>query len=222
MGSQGWPFLVGRGRRSGHRVLLAPDFLVAQHDHGILAAAGPEVTEVTSSAGRRLTIRCATQQVDAVDSGERPRDEHGRPLRLIYGVVATGVTPVNADLPVALAAALATYRRFLRHEEEFEVEPSTAFELAAVPSRPVQVLTPAPRRRRLAPTVLCAGSAFALLLAVLLGRSDHELVPGSPLPRPGVTIPAKTTTPTVTPKIGRQNGDNIPSTAANKPRRRDH
>lgn len=206
MPSRGWPFLVGRGRRAGHRVLLAPDFLVSQQDHGILATASPEATEVVTATGDRLAMRCSTHQVDAEDvgSGERPRDEHGRPLRLIYGVVATGVTPVNADLPLALSAALGTYRRFLHRESDFAVEPSTAFELAAPTPEIVPAVTVEPRRVGHRVAVLCASSTLAIVLTVLLGRSNSEPVPGTPVPKfvPSVTSTTPTTTPAVTTKIG--------------------
>ena len=174
----GWPFLIGRGRRTGHRVLLAPDFLVTAGDHGVLEGiSGNTVMKLGP-----LTVRSATHQVEArdVNETERPRDEHGRPLRLIYGVVAKGVEPANADLPNALAAALATYRRFLSAEQRFTVESAQAIPLADQPST-VDSVTPAETHRtRVA--VLAAGAALVTVLAagstILLGHSVRE--PGRP------------------------------------------
>jgi hypothetical protein len=191
MSSFGWPFLVGRGRRAGHRVLLAPDFLVAQQDHGILEATSVHTTELTSSAGRRLAVRCTTHEVSAEDvaAAEHPRDEHGRPLRLIYGIVATGVEPANADLRVALESALDTYRRFLRREDGFKVVPAQAFPLTApvrrsmVDSAPAAVPSRRPGSRSVA---VLSGAALAavlvIVLTVLWGRSEPETGLKSPPP----------------------------------------
>lgn len=207
--SWGWPFLLARGRRTGHRVLLAPDFLVAEHDHGILEAVsgqGPDVTELTSFAGRRLTLRCSTHQVSARDvtTPERPRDEHGRPLRLIYGVVANGTDPVTADLQVALEAALDTYRRFLGGEDGFVVVQSPAFPLT-VPASPARSSTVdsagtgvrrGPRPRYVA--VLSAAAVLVILLAtvvaVLWGRSGDGPAPSPPPQCPTTSAAPSTTT----------------------------
>jgi hypothetical protein len=203
MNAFGWPFLVGRGRRAGHRVLLAPDFLVTEHDHGILEASSVYTTELTSSAGRRLAVRCSTHQVSAEDvaAAGQPRDEHGRPLRLIYGVVATGVEPVNADLRVALESALDTYRRFLRREDDFEVVPSQAFPLTAPARRSMVDSAPAavPGRRPGPRSVaLLSGAALAavlvIALTVLWGRSEPETGLKSPPPRCSTTTTTTTTT----------------------------
>jgi hypothetical protein len=201
----GWPFLIGRGRRIGHRVLLAPDFLVATNEHGVLEGiSGDTVTRLGL-----LTVRSATHQVGAADvaGAERPRDEHGRPLRLIYGVVASGVEPANADLPTALAAALATYRRFLHGEDGFTVESAQGFPLAAQPStvdqralrqvaQPAQ--PPRPDRARIA--VLSSAAALVAVLAVgstlLLGQSAEQ-PPAPPPPLcPTTTVAPTTIAPT--------------------------
>jgi hypothetical protein len=187
MSAFGWPFLVGRGRRTGHRVLLAPDFLVEARDHGILEAASEQVEELTSSAGRRLSVRCSTHEVSADDiaAAGNPRDEHGRPLRLIYGVVAMGVEPANADLLVALESSLDTYRRFLKREDDFEVEPAPTFPLTArtplVAPVPAAADRPGPR----SVAVLSGVGLIAVLtivLSVLWGRSNPEPTPGTPCP----------------------------------------
>jgi hypothetical protein len=186
--SLGWPFLIGRGRRAGHRVLLAPDFLVAADDHGVLEGiAGNTVIKLGP-----LTVRSVTHQVEAQDvhATERPRDEHGRPLRLIYGVIAKGTEPANADLPTALAAALATYRRFLNAEDEFSVESSQGFPLRTQPSTvdplPRSPQPGRPARARVA--TLSASTALVAILAVgstiLLGQSAREPAPTTPPPAP--------------------------------------
>lgn len=204
MMSLGWPFLIGRGRRAGHRVLLAPDFLVAADDHGVLEGiAGNTVINLGS-----LTVRSATHQVEAHDvhTPERPRDEHGRPLRLIYGVVARGIEPTNADLPTALAAALATYRHFLQAEDKFPVEPSQGFPLATQPSTVDMVAPPRrPARTRVRVAVLSASAALVTVLAVgstiLLGQSAQDPAPTTPPPAPP-SCPTKQLTPTTAPATG--------------------
>lgn len=148
--SMGWPFLVAAGRRRDYSTLLAPDFLVADLDYGILetsvrptSAPGPAMTiDVRTGGGRALTVVYATHLLAAADLTmpdvnptlpvADPRDEHGRPLRLIYGFVAQDATlsrPDQADLTCALTAALATYRSFLQDEERAGVASSRPFAL---------------------------------------------------------------------------------------------
>jgi hypothetical protein len=143
--ARAWPFLVARGRQRGYRTLLAPDFLVADRDHGVLDDAivpGDEydrasVTGLVTGAGRALTVVHATHPVTAADltepgaePGAEPRDRHSRPLRLIYGFVcAAGDVgePDAGDLAACREAALGVYRRFLDDEDGFTVESSSGF-----------------------------------------------------------------------------------------------
>jgi len=172
----GWPFLVASGRRRDYSTLLAPQFLVADLDYGILDQAvrpasepePPTVVEVRTPHGRRLTLVYATHLLTAVDlaepgagpeagpgagsgagpeaapgagcgaasgaAGAEPRDEHGRPLRLIYGFASPDAwisEPAEADLSHARTAALTTYRRFLADEERVAVAPSYPFPLSS-------------------------------------------------------------------------------------------
>ena len=162
----GWPFLIGSGRRRDYSTLMAPDFLVAELEYGILdekvspipVGAPARVIEVTARGGRRLAIAYATHLVTADDvAGPQatpgaevagPRDEHSRPLRLSFGFVCPDASidgPAEADLDVARVAALDVYRRFLDNEEGFGVVPSSAFPLrsgitvVAAPARPAPV-----------------------------------------------------------------------------------
>jgi hypothetical protein len=147
--AQGWPFLVGRGRRRGYSTLLAPDFLVEQETYGILeeavdpssAGEAPQAVGLTLPAGHRLTVVYAVHRVTAADLGEDapdPVDEHSRPLRVMYGFVCAGSSgpsqedpaAAEADLGIARGAALDRYRRFLASaEQEIGVEPSAAYPL---------------------------------------------------------------------------------------------
>ncbi|MGW7453909.1 hypothetical protein [Streptomyces sp. NPDC054787] len=139
-GRSAWPFLVARGRHRGYRTLLAPDFLLADGDYGVLddsvtPGAVPEqvqVVPVVTRSGRRLTVVHTTHQVTAADVDEAPRDEFGRPLQLMYGFVCEEgrlAAPDPADLDACRATALAVYRRFLGDEEGFTVEPGRRFAL---------------------------------------------------------------------------------------------
>ncbi|WP_424533217.1 hypothetical protein ACOZ38_22865 [Sphaerisporangium viridialbum] len=196
--ARGWPFLVARGRHRGYRTLLAPGFLIAERDHGVLDDSvvpsthqdRATVIEVVTGAGRRLAVAHATHLVTSADiaepgappSEQEPRDQHSRPLQLIYGFVCLDGPvgePDREDLRVCRQASLGAYRRFLGDEEGFTVEPSEDFPLRSpVVRRPTApVLRPArvspmsgyddrvrPRAGR--GTVLAA--AGVLLVAVIL------------------------------------------------------
>jgi hypothetical protein len=169
----GWPFLVASGRRRDYRTLLAPGPLVDSLDYGVLDSVAPSSTstviDVMSARGRRLSIVAASHLLDAGDLGAGDggvRDEHGRPLRLIYGFVCLDgrvVAPDGADLGQALATALDTYRRFLADEDLLTVEASVPFPLRSrTAGWPVPV---APGRSR-SPAVL-VGTAIVAAVAVL-------------------------------------------------------
>jgi hypothetical protein len=144
----GWPFLVASGRRRDYSILLAPDFLVADLDYGIIEeVVSPaserdpaKVIQVETRASRRLTLAYATHLLTHADIAETlaptgpstasPRDEHNRPLRLIYGFVSPNgwiPEPDQADLDAARKTALGVYQRFLQDEEKFTVVPARPF-----------------------------------------------------------------------------------------------
>ncbi|MFC6086274.1 hypothetical protein [Sphaerisporangium aureirubrum] len=158
-----WAFLVARGREKGYRVVLAPEVLLDGQEYGVLddtvVPSNQEdhatVIQVTTRAGRPLTVVHATHLVTAAEiaepgtepSSRAPRDQHSRPLQLIYGYVCAGrVTPHvrDEDLTATRQASLEAYRRFLADEENFTVVPSPAF---TVPSGTPHLTTPATRGR---------------------------------------------------------------------------
>lgn len=140
-----WPFLVARGRHTGYRTLLAPDFLTECRLHGQLSdkahadvPARVHQTSVDSAEVGRLTLiyrteRLAPPDLEGATSEHRPVvDEHGRPLQMLYGIVTRWPPSAPADerdLAVARAAALISYRRFLTDEDGYDVDASTAFPL---------------------------------------------------------------------------------------------
>lgn len=208
----GWPFLVAAGRRRDYSTLLAPDFLVADLDYGVLDEVvrpsderGPAtVVQARTRAGRHLTVAYATHLLTAADIGLQadPTDEHGRPLRLIYGFVCAAgrvATPAEADLRTAREVALAVYRRFLADEDDITITPGSAFALKTPmvirpqpepqPRRPVQKPVGRPTGGRpiaVGLTVLLGLMVAAVFGIVLLLRPS----PIEPAPCPTATAAA--------------------------------
>ena len=196
MAALGWPFLVAAGRRRDYSTLLAPDFLVSTLDYGILdESVRPGVdgsVEVRTRGGRRLTIVSATRSVGV-------RDEHGRPLRMMYGFVCVaGSVPVPAaeDLAAALGVALPAYERFLADEDRVAVEPSAGFPLrSVVVGLAPAALLPAARNRAV---LWLGGGVLALGLATTAAVSMSGAEAPSPVPS---VSPAPSPTPS--PSISR-------------------
>jgi hypothetical protein len=225
-----WPFLVAAGRRRDYSILLAPDFLVADLDYGILEEIArpsdegrPTVVAVRTRAGRRLTVVHATHLLTAADLepdgayAASPSDEHGRPLRLIYGFVSHDrvVEPAAADLRTAFGAALVVYRRFLDDEDVIAVAPGHAYLMRSLthPTAPVPVMVPvadpakAPRVRR--PIVLAASGVAvigAIAAGVMVTTSPSPTLPPCPVssavpsadPSPAFGQPSRSRSPSPT------------------------
>ncbi len=162
--ARGWPFLVARGRHRGYRTVLAPDFLAERNLQGVLSDSttgdGLEpgrarTAEVDAPAVGPMTLCFRIERVNAADvNGHLPdedaiaTDEHGRPLEILYGVVARGRLsgPLHdGDLVTARSHALRSYRRFLEQEDAFDVDASPAFALRGVTA--MTPSAPAPPRR---------------------------------------------------------------------------
>lgn len=225
----GWAFLVARGRRSGYRVLVAPDFLVAAGDHGVLeqVVAAPEGTssvQLTSAAGRRLSIACATYRVTPAEVSD-PRDEHGRPLRLIYGLVGTvPLDPAPEQLAAALAESVAAYQHFLAAEGDSPLVRSAARPVRAAAGQPAATPPEAPasppvrvgsppavatppgvpgksgvRLGALAAAALLAAGVTVLVAARGSGEPQRPVLPvvcsALPTPTPSRTIPGRSKPP---------------------------
>ena len=215
-----WPFLVARGRRVGYRVVLAPDFLVRNRQHHLLAEhvgagpAGPDgrsVVELPTTGFGPVVVTYREEQAAAAEllpGSERDtlRDRHGRPLELLYGVVTAGrPEPVDdRDLAEARHAAIEAYRRFLADEEGADVQPSPGSAPHAAPPAPPAVARPGrpvPARRPAPPAwsggrrwVVAAAAVVAVVVAVLLGgrlfAGDGDGDPAAVTETPGPT-PAK-------------------------------
>jgi hypothetical protein len=139
-----WPFLVGRGRHEGYRTLLAPGFLVERDMYETLSEATPSVpagvlgrAEVSCPGLGPLALTYTTERTGPGSGGSANgvgewTDEHGRPLEMLYGVVAhepLSDTLVISDLRQAREDALDSYETFLAHEDDFSVGISQPYPL---------------------------------------------------------------------------------------------
>jgi hypothetical protein len=210
--ARGWPFLIGAGRRHEYRTLIAPDFLVAASEYGILdrhagrTADGETRIVRIRSGSHPLWIAYATRTITVADLPD-PRDEHGRPLQVLAGFVCEAPIerPDPADLAIALDTGMSVYRRYLDDEDRFGVRSAEPFALrsalrppAAPPRRPVP--GPAPRPGRW--TAAIVGGA-ALVLAALITvfavtMSAGDRLPSDRNPTCGPTTSAAITGPTPT------------------------
>jgi hypothetical protein len=216
----GWPFLVSAGLVRDYTVLVAPDFLVAGGEQGLLGIAGGAVDggpiesrTVRTSSGRLLALSYAARLLTSEDSSGTVADEFGRPLRLVVGVVTdrSRATDPSRDLARAEEVVLPAYRRFRADESAYRVEPSHREPMRSLglrePERlPAPVAVPyaaRPDRRRVGPVVspvlLVIGVVVALLLVLLLlfrpWATSEDCVPA-----PSTTT--TTTTTTTTPGVG--------------------
>jgi hypothetical protein len=198
-----WPFLVAAGRTRDYSTLLAPEFLVTDLDYGFLdevvrpAEGGPSVTDVRTRAGRRLTVVYATHALPAADV-----DEHGRPLRLIYGFVTAELVaePAPEDLRTALDVALPVYRRFRQDENTVAVAAGLPYPLRSLVHKAFAAPVSARRNPRTATMVvggLAVVAAIAATLAVTTpsptpppqcpAASRFEPSPAADVPEPAVS-----------------------------------
>ena len=216
----GWPFLVSAGLVRDYTVLVAPDFLVADGEQGLLGIAGGAVDggpiesrTVRTSSGRLLALSYAARLLTSEDSSGTVADEFGRPLRLVVGVVTdrSRATDPTRDLARAEEVVLPAYRRFRADESAYRVEPSHREPMRSLGLRepeglPAPVAVPyaaMPDRRRVRPVVspvlLVIGVVVALLLVLLLlfrpWATSEDCVPA-----PSTTT--TTTTTTTTPGVG--------------------
>ncbi|NUT39670.1 MAG: hypothetical protein HOV86_06730 [Thermoactinospora sp.] len=186
--SRAWPFLYGRGRERGYRLLIVPGLLTDPAALGWLARAassgrdGERAERLPDGLAVRLAVRS-----EVVD-GEL--DEFGRPLRISYGVVSKTAVSMR-DVDAARELAVGVYREFLDAEESFRPRTAQALpggrqvpaaRLAAEPP-PVPSVARAVRPGLVSRTrlVAVAGAVAVALLAFLLvrtllgGAAEHSL-----------------------------------------------
>jgi hypothetical protein len=192
------PFLVARGRRRGYRTILAPGFLVESQLQGVLStsadgdATGTREVHVDRPEIGPMTLVYRTERVSPADlNGHGPaKDEHGRPLEIVYGLVCRGRLHGcgdPADLDAARVEALRSYCRFLADESGFAVDTSRPLALRAVPepaaaAEPVAVPEPPrppvdrKRKRGLAVPLAVALCGLVAFVALPAGSDDASLI----------------------------------------------
>ena len=92
MGIRAWPFLVSRNKSLGYQTIVAPDFMVDAKMAGLLAKeAGGSLTKSPRYCELRKTkvgtITLAYRVIRATDGDKVFRDDVGRPILWIEGVV---------------------------------------------------------------------------------------------------------------------------------------
>ena len=212
----GWPFLVSAGLVRDYTVLVAPDFLVADGEQGLLGIAGGAVDggpiesrTVRTSSGRLLALSYAARLLTSEDWSGTVADEFGRPLRLVVGVVTdrSRATDPTRDLARAEEVVLPAYRRFRADESAYRIEPSHREPMRSLGLREPEGL-PAPvpvpyaampdrRRKRpvVSPVLLVFGVVVALMLVLLLLFRPWA-TSGGCVPAPSTTTTTTTTTTT--------------------------
>lgn len=155
MTENAWPFLIGRARNAGYRVVVVPDFMADAASVDALSGAARDVRLPADAACARevhglpggtvlVVYRSFTPRGDDYGLGaDELTDGFGRPIRVTEGFVlrraATAGLPriTVADLEQARAAAAGPYRDFWRQERDYSRRVSTGFPLgAADDSRP--------------------------------------------------------------------------------------
>lgn len=174
-GPQGWPFLIGRGRTVGYRVLAAPRFLVERGRAGTLArsVAGtttePRTVDLAPVDGVAAQAAFVSRRLVARDVGptERadPTDQHGRPIEILHGFVVPAASigrVAGQDLQRADEAVSPFLAAFLADEHAWEVRATDPFPLRSPidPGAPAPTPTPTPPSGA-APPVPPAGDAVA-------------------------------------------------------------
>jgi hypothetical protein len=197
MASHAWPFLIARGRRAGYRTLLAPQPFLTEGDDALLEnnvqPSGlhdrPQILNLITRTGRPVSVVHATHRLTAADLGltDDPKDEHGRPLHLLYGFVRPRTRTVDlVDLRTAQAVILEVYRQFLDDEANFTIRAGQPFPLRTAQNESVARPKAKPaagpasnQRRRPSRTFIAAASALlcAVFLLLTLMNLGHEPAP---------------------------------------------
>jgi hypothetical protein len=182
-----WPFLVSRGRELGYRVVLAPDFLHASGEPGLLYPIVEGGSSYGSDVGPRVRVRTLHAQdgraVTAIfrevvpDGGELGlpagmlRDADGRGIAMFEGYIVDAdgrghppasfvPSPRGLDWREAHTAALAALRQLLAAEADGVGSEEVRIGVSSPVSRPVP-LDPPPDRGR--PWLLVVLAVVAVL-----------------------------------------------------------
>lgn len=162
-----WPFLIGRARHAGHRVLVVPDFMADRAAVSALAAAA-RTADLPDGTARLRELRglangpiCLVYRSPTARAGDyrlpgdgRLLDETGRNIRLAEGLVlrlpASAVEAIGidrADLERVHATVAPAYRLFWEREDGFTRQTSRGLELSTPVGRggePIRLQRDAP------------------------------------------------------------------------------
>lgn len=166
-----WPFLIGRGRNAGYRVVVVPDFMADDESTSALSAATGTVQLPADAACIRELRGLASGPVSVVYRSFNPRgadfglsdrgeltDGFGRLIRVTEGFVvraAIGAAPLEvsvADLERAHAEAAGAYRDFWQQDQGYQRRTAGPYPLgpgasAHHSSPPVQLVAATPWTR---------------------------------------------------------------------------
>lgn len=159
MPENAWPFLIGRTRNAGYRVVVVPEFMAEPASVDALSAAAGDVRLPADAACVREVRGLPFGTVTVVYRSFTPRggdyglgvgdltDGFGRPIRVTEGVVlrcaAALAAPARitvADLECAHAAVADAYRDFWEGEREYVRRTSVAYPLGAAEHSPRQAV----------------------------------------------------------------------------------
>lgn len=142
MNMRAWPFLVSRNRNVDYTTVVAPQFMVNQGITNLLAdAAGGKVDEANRGKYREIrgskvgdltlvfhVIQAEKRHV-GLEGDEPLRDQSGRPIRLIEGIVLRGLMPgievSNSDIQVAHEMVKGAYKEFWNSTSSIFTEKSS-------------------------------------------------------------------------------------------------
>lgn len=155
-----WPFLIGRAKSAGYRVVVVPEFMADADSVAALSGAARDLQLPADAACVRelrgldsgpvtIVYRCLNPHADDYGLGDGElRDGFGRPIRVTEGVILRSTVPeiTVADLEHAHAAVAEAYRDFWEHERDYVRRTSVGSPLGA-PGRPVRLEVTEPWRR---------------------------------------------------------------------------
>jgi len=159
--SQAWPFLIGRTRNHGHRIIVIPEFMTDPVDAAALRDATGIIAQTPDAPILREVQALALGPVSVVYRSFLPRgcqygldgddlliDDHGRPIRLTEGLILrrpeTGVRELGitqADLDRAHAEVTGAYQAFWSQEAAFVRHVSGPFPVSAASKHPGPVIS---------------------------------------------------------------------------------
>jgi len=170
MTENAWPFLIGRSRNAGYRVVVVPDFMADTASTNALSGATGAVNLPADAACVRELLGLAVGPVSVVYRNLNPRgadfgmsgqgaltDGFGRMIRVTEGLVVRRATgdgaPLEigpADLERAHAEVAGAYREFWEQDQAYVRRTSIAYPLAGGADRatpPVHLVSAAPWSR---------------------------------------------------------------------------